>query len=131
MSAWHAGVRDAHPSQGTQEAYFGPHNTPQQVGASPMGLGGQHGNVVTSWQGAPGAARSYPYQQRHQPAYSMQQKAPPYQVAPAMPVQSQPAAGGQPAGATGLPGFGLSPELLSSLKDLAPALQQLQQQPNR
>ena len=131
IPAWHAGSHDAHLSQGTQEAYPGPPNFPQQAGASAVGPGTQHGNVVTSWQGASGAARSYPYQQRHQPAYSTQQPAPPYPAAPAMPPQPQPAAGGQPAGAVGPTGFGLSPELLNSLKDLAPALQQLQQPPNR
>ena len=130
--AWHAGSRDAHPSQGHREAFPGPPNFLQQASASAVGPSGQRNNVVTSWQGTPGAANSYPYQQRHQPAYSMQLTAPPYPVAPAMPLQSQPAAGGQPAGAAGIPGpkFGLSPELLNSLKDLAPALQQLQQQPN-
>ena len=131
VPAWHAGARDAHPSQGPREAYPGPVTSPQHAAGSPVVPGGQHGNVITSWQGAPGAARSYPYQQRHQPAYSMQQQAPPYPAAPAMPLQPQPAAGGRPAGAGGPPGFGLSPELLNSLKDLAPTLQQLQQQPTR
>ena len=129
--ARHTGSRDAHLSQGIREAYPGPPNFPQRAGGSAVGPGGQHGNVVTSWQGAPASAHSYPYQQRLHPTYSMQQPAPLYPVAPAMPPQSQPAAGGQPAGAVGLPGFGLSPELLNSLKDLAPALQQLQQPPNR
>ena len=128
--AWHAGLSDSHPSQAHREACPGPPHYPQEAGGSTVGPVGQHGNVVTSWQGAPAAAHSYPYQQHHQPPHSMQQPAPPYPVAPAMPLQSQPAAGGQPPSAAGLPGFGLSPELLNTLKDLAPTLQQLQQ-PNR
>ena len=124
--AWHAGSRSAHPSQGHPEAMPGPPQFPQQAGP-----GGQHGNVVTSWQGALGAAQSHLYQQRHQLACSAQQPAPPYLVTPAIPLQAQPASRGQQAGAAKASSFGLSPELLNSLKDLAPALQQLQQQPSR